>query len=538
MSSPVPSPSLSTQITEVTVYTDQAQVTRRGLISLTGEERELVLTGLPTSLRSESVRASGAGRVTVRLLGVRTEKIYATEPVAERVAQLTTQLQQLEDQKRSLQDRLEALRLQQNFVQGLGEKSIERISQALARQQIGLEQTNELLNFLGQRYTDYADAISGLERQGRELTSQIQALSQQLQQVRTPRPRESFSLFIAIQPQGGGDFELEVSYVVSRASWTPLYDLRLNAAGDSLNLTYLAEVQQNSGEDWTDIALNLSTAKPGLGTLPPKLEPWYIDILRPPVPMGGTLLAAAAPAALDEQAAPLQRRRAKLAKLDDAEVFQAENISAEVANQGGVVTFSLDRDSTIPSDGAPHKLTVFSHDYPGRSEYVAMPRRVSFAYLQTTITNPADGVTLLPGPANLFRDQTFVGTTSLDNIAPGQAFKLNLGIDEGLSIERDLVEREVDKRFISGQRRTTYAYRLKLTNLRDCPAPLTLSEQLPVSRHEQIKVRLSRSQPQIPLSEMGLLAWSLTLPPNAKQELFYQFSVEHPADLTVVGLEV
>jgi uncharacterized protein (TIGR02231 family) len=74
-------------------------------------------------------------------------------------------------------------------------------------------------------------------------------------------------------------------------------------------------------------------------------------------------------------------------------------------------------------------------------------------------------VTLLPGKANIFRDNIFVGTTQLENIAPGQEFKLNLGIDEGLKIERDLVERQVDKKLIGNQRRITYSYRLIITNL-------------------------------------------------------------------------
>jgi uncharacterized protein (TIGR02231 family) len=167
-----------------------------------------------------------------------------------------------------------------------------------------------------------------------------------------------------------------------------------------------------------------------------------------------------------------------------------------------------------------------------------MPHLVSFAYLQATVKNNPNGATLLPGKANIFRDNVFVGTTGLENIAPGQEFKLNLGIDEGLKIERDLVERLVDKRLISNQRRITYSYRLIITNLLDKEVNLKLTEQLPVSRNEQIKVRLSRSNPQIQLGEMGILEWLLTLPAQEQREIYYQFNVEHPPDLMVVGLDI
>jgi uncharacterized protein (TIGR02231 family) len=152
--------------------------------------------------------------------------------------------------------------------------------------------------------------------------------------------------------------------------------------------------------------------------------------------------------------------------------------------------------------------------------------------------NPLTGATLLPGKANIFRDNTFVGTVQLENVSPGQEYKLNLGIDEGLKIERELVERQVDKKLIGNQRRTSYAYRLTVTNLRQVQVHLTLQEQLPVSRNEQIKVRLTLTNPKIVAGEMGLLEWIMSLPPQAKQELYYQFVVEHPPDLTVIGLDI
>jgi uncharacterized protein (TIGR02231 family) len=220
----------------------------------------------------------------------------------------------------------------------------------------------------------------------------------------------------------------------------------------------------------------------------------------------------------------------------DSELHTAVEQIAE-SKQGGIVTLKVSSGS-IPSDNTAHKTTIFNADYPCRAQYMAIPQLDSLAYLQTTITNPLSGVTLLPGQANIFRDNTFIGTTSLENIAPGQEFKLNLGTDEGLKIDRVLVERQVDKTLIANQKQTTYAYRLVITNLREQIAELTLIEQLPVSRNEQIKVSLTCTNPQIQIGEMGTLEWFLTLPPLSKQELYYQFTVEHPLELTVVGLDI
>ncbi|NJK70245.1 MAG: mucoidy inhibitor MuiA family protein [Microcoleus sp. CSU_2_2] len=535
---------VDTNISEVTVYTDRARVTRRGTVALTGNETALTLASLPATIQTESVRATGSGTIAVRLLGVRSETVFSSEPVVDRIAELTQQIKELETQKRPISDKITARKIQLQFLQGLSEKSVGFFSSSIAKQQIGLNETGELLNFLGTNYLKYVSAIAEHQRQQQELDKQIQALQQQLRQVQTPHSQQSFNIIVAIEPSGSGNFELEVSYVVTRALWTPLYDLRVNTTNNQINLNYLAEVNQNTGEDWTGIALTLSTAKPGMGTIPPKLEPWYVDILRSKSPPAAefyrarmTRSAASDDSEFGANEAPLAMMVAP-SILATPEPIEAETATARVSREGGTVTFQVGGNTNIPSDGTPHKVTIFSDNYPSQPKYIAVPRLVSFAYLQAIVTNPMTGATLLPGQANIFRDNTFVGTIELDNVSPGAEFKLNLGIDEGLKIERELVERQVDKKLISNQRRTSYAYRLNVTNLQQVQANLTLKEQLPVSRNEQIKVRSTLTNPKIAPGEMGLLEWEISLPPQAKQELYYQFVVEHPPELTVIGLDI
>ncbi|MGB3264132.1 MAG: mucoidy inhibitor MuiA family protein [Microcoleus sp.] len=526
---------VESQISEVTVYTDRALITRRGTVALTGNERELTVASLPTTLDTESVRATGAGTVAVRLLGVRTETVFSSEPTGDRTAELTAQIQELETQKRAIQDQIASRKIQLNFVENLSAKSVGSFASGIAKQQIGLNETGELLKFLGSNYKKYISAIAQHERQQRELDKQIEALRQQLRQLQTPHFQQSFNIIVAIEPSGSGNFELEISYVVIQARWTPLYDLRVNTTNNQINLNYLAEVNQNTGEDWTGVALTLSTAKPGMGTLPPKLEPWFIDIVQPKSPQTAEFMRTRS-RQIDEP----ERALAMMASSAPPapEPVAAQTATATVSKAGGTVTFQIGGNTNIPSDGTPHKVTIFNENYPSQLQYIAVPRLVSFAYLQAIVTNPQTGATLLPGKANIFRDNTFVGSVELDNISPGEEFKLNLGIDEGLKIDRELVERQVDKKLIGNQRRTSYAYRLIVTNLQQLPVKLTLKEQLPVSRNEQIKVRLSVTNPKIVAGEMGMLEWIMSLPPQAKQELDYQFVVEHSPDLTVIGLDI
>jgi uncharacterized protein (TIGR02231 family) len=537
----IPSPRkiVETDVVAVAVYTNKALVTRRGVVGLSGHEQDLIVSQLPVTLDTESVRVRGNGNVAVRLLGVNVEKIYTTESVVARVSQLHQQIEQLEAQKRQFQAQMDALALQSRFIEGLREKTEDQFSISLARKSISLSETLDLLNFLGSQYTEYAISTEDYKSQQWELEKQLEVLYASLKQTESPSPQESFNLTVGIETAGTGEFELEVSYVVNRASWKPLYDIRVDSKSKNVNLGYLAQITQNTGEDWTNVNLTLSTAKLGSGTLPPKPQPWYIDIPQPPTNLRRARRFAAAPMAPQSRSFEFEEDNfsGEIEELEN-KIIEADVITAKVSQEGNVVTFNLDGNGNIPSDGAPHKTTIFQDDYPCSFSYIAMPRLVSFAYLQAKVKNNSNGATLLPGKANVFRDNIFVGTSQLENTVPGEEFKLNLGIDESVKIKRDLIEREVDKRFIGNLRKITYGYRLQVSNLLDTEAKLETIEQLPVSRNEQIKVRLNRTNPQIQLGEMGTLQWNLTLAPQETQEIYYQFTVEHPPQLAVMGLDV
>lgn len=522
---------IDTQITAVTVYSRQAQITRQGTVELTGSEQELVIPDLPMTLQTESVRVSGSSTQAVQLLGVRTESVATLESTAPEVAQLEAQIKKLQRQQRRYQDQVAAVKLKRQAVEALSEKAIPTLSKQIVKQQT-LTETHALLEFWGEQYETYSDAVTRIEGQQETLQQQQQLLEDQLQKLQMRRPHERYHLVVKITA-AAGSLDLEVNYRVNQAQWRPLYDLQFNTETGVLELSYLAEVEQTTGESWEAVDLTLSTAKPGLGSLPPKLEPWFINL-----PQQAKMLkrrkSAAPMAASQEVGADPQAAAA----WDAVEKLQARATTVDIAKSGTVVSFKIGGNSDIPSDGNSHTVTLANEDYPVDCQHIAMPSRVSFAYLQATVTNPTDGVTLLPGKANIFRDRMFVGTAQLDHTAPGQEFKTDLGIDEGLGIERELIERQVDKKLIGGQRRITFAYRLGVTNFLEQTAKLKLTEQLPVSRDERLKVRLTQSQPRIEMGELGQLDWTLVLAPQQRQGIEYQFTIEHPPTETVQGLDI
>jgi uncharacterized protein (TIGR02231 family) len=103
--------------------------------------------------------------------------------------------------------------------------------------------------------------------------------------MRAPRSTTRYAIHVGVQAAAPAEFALDVEYGVRQASWQPVYDLRLE--GDRLTLSYMATVAQQSGEDWPETTLALSTARPRAGAKLPELSPWYVDryYVPPPQPL-------------------------------------------------------------------------------------------------------------------------------------------------------------------------------------------------------------------------------------------------------------
>jgi uncharacterized protein (TIGR02231 family) len=546
---------LNTTITEVTVYPDRARVTRRGMVELKQSEHRLQVGELPLSLLPESVRAAGKGTAQARILAVDVARTFYQEPPTAIVAELEREIEKVEDQDKALADQAAAHQAQLEFLKGLGAAAGENLSKGIAFGKSKVADGQEMLAFMAEGMAAASQGLRETTAHRRDLEKELTKLRKELEQQRSAQPRERYAVTVDVDVLGQGEFELEVTYVVRGAGWQPLYDVRLDEKTGEENpdvaLTYLGQVTQRTGEDWQEVALSLSTAKPALATTLPELRPWYVSVPAPPPPRAApaakrapAMPARFAPAAA-EVSAPAMALTGMAMEAEEAEPVEMEAITAEVEETGAALTFRVLKPATIPSDGSPHKTTVAALSLTPRLDYVAVPKLVSQAYRRATVTNDTDYV-FLPGPANVFCGGEYVGTTTLATIvpgqepgavAPGQEFRVFLGVDERIKVSRELVASEVDKRFIGDKRRLHYAYRIKVQNLRDGREKVIVSDQIPVAKHEEIKIKLDMAEPKpTKQTELGILEWELELEPGEKRAIRFDFNVEHSRNLAVIGL--
>jgi len=220
----------------------------------------------------------------------------------------------------------------------------------------------------------------------------------------------------------------------------------------------------------------------------------------------------------------------------EAGLPEATPLTAELGESGAGLVYRVPRPLAVPGDGDPHKTLIARFDLDAVLDYLAVPVLAPEAYLRATVTN-SSALLLLPGPARVFHDAQFVGETSLDTVAAGEEFELQLGVDDQIRVERELRRRNTSKAVLGGTRTIDIGYEIKVENHRSGKARVSVHDHIPVSADGDIKVRLRETNPDpAKQDDLGELTWKLSLDGGQSESIRYRFTVEHPAQVIVEGL--
>jgi uncharacterized protein (TIGR02231 family) len=526
-------------ITGVTVFKDGARVQRRAAVSVEAGLAPIVISNLPAALDPASVRVAARGR-DLALLSVEVHRRYRADPLREETWRLRAEVERCRDAVQALDDEDTAEQARLGFLNNLSEAAATALARAVS---FGRADHDELARMAGHLADGTASAlerrreIGGRRRAaGRELEAAEQRLA--AAEKRAGRSVVFAEVSATVEARAATRAEMELSYHVSGASWRPLYDLGLD--GERLAVSYLAEITQQTGEDWPAVELVLSTTRRGRHQTLPELGPWYVGRVQPANRRFAVRMRAAAGAAR-EAGAPGGDVSAAVAAAPadgaaEAELEEAAPLAAEPGESGAGLVYRVARPLAVPADGGPHKTIVARFELDAALDHLAVPVLAPEAYLRATVTNTSP-LLLLPGPARVFHDTRFVGETSLETVAAGEEFELQLGVDDQIRVERELRRRAASKAVIGGTRTIDIAYEITVENHRANTARVSVHDHIPVSTDGDIKVRLRETKPNpAEQTDLGELRWELSLDGGKAATIRYRFTVEHPAQVTIAGL--
>lgn len=521
------------RIAAVTVYPDRAMISRSATLSLKPGSYLITLGPLPTVLQDDSIRVEGKGSAAAAIVGMEVKRTFLEQAPERRAGELEEEIRTLQRSMESMDARKGGLAAQKGFIESIKVAWGERISKELAVGKPTTAELNEALAFIGNGMTTVEEKTRDLDAEKGRLRDRIDALNRQLDAARGSTRKETKSVEVNVEVANQGELTLVLSGVVPNAGWEPSYDARLASDGQSAELVFRAQVRQQTGEDWNDVDLSLSTARPAVGGTPPDLFPWRVSFYQPMPYMnedGGARVKYG-------KALPPMARGEAVGFLGEAEARAqvAEHMTAQVAEEQTSILFHIPRPADIPSDGTQHGNIVAIEKLPVKVEYLAVPKLSPHAYLRSELVNQAP-YPLLPGRVNIFTGGNFIGTSQLRKVASGEKFDLFFGADDQVTVKREELKRHKEGG-IFGKNHQSYRYRIEAANFRKEPQTITIRDQLPVAGDEEIKISFEEpSQQPDGMGTDGTLIWRLQVEPGEKRELTFGIDVEYPKDREVAGL--
>ncbi len=534
---------IDSAITQVTVYPGAALIKRTADVSLKTGEHMVIFDNIIPSFDENSIMVAGQGPAKVKIFGANLKVNYRKDPTNVRVQELEKKIEAIVDQITKENNKELVLTQEREYLNSIKLFSGEQLPKDLVTKMPSAADLDGILGFISTKSQLIEQQAQDIQIRIRELNREKDALDAELNQIRSSENKSYRSIAVDLGCEKEGKFTLDISYLVYGVNWRPLYDARAQFDKSEVEMTSFGMLQQRTGEDWNDVELSLSTAKPTVGGNMPYVDSWLLRPYQPPRPMArGGMQNIAMKVAHQYEAFKEEDVTLEMGK-PDAMSAPAEIAYSDIQQKGVSVNYKIQRKVTIKSDGVEHKVPISVQTFKANFEYSSYPRMSPFAYLGSRVVNSQE-LQLLAGQVNLFLEGDFVGRSTIDNVGTGEEFDLYLGIDENVKVEKKEVEKKVDDVLIGGipspTKKTTYKYKLMVQNNKGKKIRVKLFEAMPTSQDEKIHVKILEVNVQPTQKDWkdrkGVWLWDLELEAKQKKEIFYTFVVDHPRDLRIEGL--
>ena len=534
-------------IKKVTVYQQGAQITRKCNYSVSKGTSVIVIEGISPNIDPKSLQVKTSGEAV--LLDSKYNIFYPQPepnptPTNTIPAKILKEINLLQDSIADVQFKKSDITLQIEVLQS--EKAIianngtikgeGKVNDSIPLLQSALEFYHTKMNQINKEILFLQRDLSNKQKTLNRMNNRLASLNNYNYNNGLTRPgnkppvnRIEITLSSTVAASG----RIEVSYLVNGAGWIPLYDLRSEASQQKIDLTYKAQVYQNTGVDWDNVQLNLSTNNPYTNKTKPTLNPWYLDYYayqyKDNRAKKSTYGNASGAGYNQPTMAYAESNSVEEMEVADEDFAWDGNTSAnfvQVIEQLISVEYKIDLRYDIKSDNKKNMVLIDTKNLETEYMHYAVPKLDLSVYLVARITD-LESLNLVPGKANLFHDGSYLGETYLNPSVMSDTLDLSLGKDPNVLVKRTLLKKDTKEKVVGDKIVKTVAWDIEIKNQRGKSIPIIVQDQIPVSRNEEIEIEtidISKAQ----LNEIsGILTWNLKLKAGGKQNLKVSYEVKY-----------
>ena len=491
---------------KVTLFLQGAELQGQATVSLKKGESEIVLTGIADGIKPDSINVGFDVKSNVKILSVSLdEKHPKLNENSSEINALDQQLLQLQNKLNTTIVQLKAVNEQIELLKGNRLEKLTKIDND------DLAQLKKVMDFIKTNLVVALDEQYQLQQEIEQLTFQITECQTKIDKQKQAQEALVSAVVVKVHAQNDITLPVMLSYITNKAGWKPVYDIQVKDIDSPLQLTYKADIYQNSGIDWQDINFSLSTSQPRESLKASELWSWHINTLSDE---GGFFFSKSG---YDEKSEKESRSR----KPSDE----------DFPNELGVNTqFEVNLPYTIKTNNQSDLLTIQNKEVKVQYHYVATPKIDNNVYLEAQIVD-WDKLNLLPGQSSIFFNGKYIGKSFINTIFAEETLDLYLGKDRNISLSRYRDNSETLKPVSVGNDVSQrYAYTIDVKNGKSMPINLVVYDQIPVIINKIVTLDDIKYTGASYDKKTGLIKWKFDLNPNETKKLNLSFKLTYPKD--------
>jgi TonB-dependent SusC/RagA subfamily outer membrane receptor len=578
---------ITSTIKNITIYTQGAQIENEAIVQLQQGQMVLKFIGLSPYLKKESIRIEGDGLFAIQNVQHQNDFVNELEKNNETSA-IRTKIEEFQNKIEYEQTLINILNDKLDFL-----KTNKEVT--------GKDQTinPEVFNSLNLIYGNNIESLTleklKKERLLKEYNKEVNKLNSQLNYLNNRIDLPSGTIIVSIDAKQSKSSKIIISYLVDKARWYPSYDIRFISIDKPLIVTYKANISQNTGVDWTNVNIVLSTAKTNISAQIPTLSPFYLQFYYPKYDVSSALQGRVAGVQISESPNAIRANnivsirgvssidgsnkplyvvdgvpREDISYLDPDEIGSIEvlkdaSATAIYGSKGsnGVVLVTTKRgDYNAEEENASLPLTVTSKREISNEYSVETPQTIisndktnTIIFKETKLSSTFEYQTiplltehvfligkvndwyktdLLDGEANIYLENSYVGKSMINTQQFKDTLDISFGVDNNINVKREKLTDFSESQLIGVNRKATMAYRVTIRNNKSYPITAKIFDQIPVTTTKEIQVEIIDISGGKQDVNTGQVTWDLELQPNEVKDLIIKYSVKYPKDKNVI----
>lgn len=528
---------VKSKITKVTVYQQGAQIKRKSSYSVVKGTNKVVLTGISPNIDPNSIQVTATGKVV--LLDSKFSSVYpkvTEQPANDVPLKIKRQIESLKDSifemsylLLEVNNKIEVLNSEKGILNNNGTiKGVGKVNDSIPLLKDAMAYYHTKMNAINSELLKLSREKMLLERKSSKMNTRLMNLknyttNHQIDINKKYEPIHQIEITLSANEAASG--KLYVSYLVNNAGWIPQYDLRNKTSNNTIKLTYKAQVYQNTGVEWDNVRLSLSTNNPYANKTKPELTPWYLNY--------STYYQQQRTSTIEYKKMRPTKAYSSAPVKDmpmEESVVSSDELTSEdftqVIKQLISVEYAIDLPYSIKSNNEKYMVLVNSKTLDTKYRYYAVPKMDLSCYLVAQITN-LDDLDLVPGQSSIFHNGAYLGTTYLNPSIMNDTMNLSLGKDPKLMVKRTTLKNESKQKVVGDKIIKTFAYHIEIKNHKSSTVKITLQDQIPISQNKEIEIELINGS-KGKLNEItGLMEWDLKLKSKETKKIDLVYSVKY-----------